>query len=236
MDAEPHVDAPERPDSRAPAVLGAVLVYTGLGAMAVSAGWTTAVHPFSEPGLYQRHMFGLLALALVGAAAIGRGALAATAAGKLLCALGAAVCMSVAVDPTLESIGSFAEKLPMWLLDVYPGLATIGWIIAALGALLWWLGGGRAGEARLYRGVAAVGTVVLALIALGLRSALLSAGYDVPAHPTGVLVWRLVEAGAVLVTALAVCGARRFGQWPMLIFGLGLGVHVARSFLAPPAG
>ncbi len=216
------------------AVVGAVLAYAGFAALAVSAGWTTAVHPFSEPGLYQRHMFGLVALVLVGGAAIGRGGLAAKTVGKLLCALGAAVCMSVAVDPTLESIGSLGGRLPTWLLDAYPGLATLGWIVAAAGALVWWLSVGRAGEGRLYRSIAIVGTFVLALAAVGLRCALLSAGYDVPAHPTGLLVWRLVETGAVLATAMTVCGERRFSQWPMLIFGIGLAVHAGRGFVGSP--
>ena len=106
MNAAQEADVPERPTGGLLPVVGAVLAYAGFAAIAVSAGWTTAVHPFSEPGVYQRHLFGLLALALVGVAIIGRGALAATAAGKLLCALGAAVCVSVAVDPTLESIGA----------------------------------------------------------------------------------------------------------------------------------
>jgi hypothetical protein len=234
MEAAQEADVPERPTGGPLAVMGAALAYTGFAAIAVSAGWTTAVHPFSEPGLYQRHMFGLLALVLVGAAAIGRGALTAKTAGKLLCALGAAVCMSVAVDPTLESVGSLGERLPTWLLDAYPGLATLGWIVAAVGALVWWLSVGRAGEARLYRFVVVVGAIVLGVAAVGLRSALLSAGYDVPAHPTGLFVWRVVETGAVLATAMAVCGERRFSQWPMLIFGIGLAVHVGRGFVGSP--
>ncbi len=234
MNVAQDADAPARPVGGPLALLGAALVYVGFAATAVSAGWTTGVHPFSEPGLYQRHIFGLLALALAGVAIIGRGPLAAKAVGKLLCALGAAACMSVAVDPTLESIGSLSEKLPMWLLDAYPGLATLGWIVAVLGVLVWWCSTGNAGQGRLYRAVAVVATVALAFVALGLRSALLSVGYDVPAHPTGVVVWRLVESGAVLVTAMAVCGERKFGQWPMLIFSIGLAAHVARGFLSPP--
>ena len=231
MDSALEAEAQEHGPVGALSYVGAALVYLGFAAVVVSAAWTT--RPLADPGKYQGPSLGLLGIVLVAAALIGRRALAGGVPGKLLCGVGAVVCLSVAVDPTLESIHSLGEGRPMWVLDAYPGMATVGWIIAAVGALLWWIGGGRAREGSAYRWVGVVCCGALVLAALGVRQALVAARYDVPGYPTGLLVWRLLETGVTLVVALSVCGARSFRQWPMLLFGLGLAAHGVRGFIGP---
>ena len=91
---------------------GAVLIHIGLAAIAVSTVWTTrplAPHGRFESdtlpflGLhFERYTLALLGLALLAAAVIGRRRFAAAAPAKLLCALGAAACLRLAVDPTLD--------------------------------------------------------------------------------------------------------------------------------------
>ena len=231
MDSALEAEAQEHGPVGALSCVGAALAYLGFAAVVVSAAWTT--RPLADPGKYQGPSLLVLGVVLVAATLIGRQALAGGALGKLLCGAGAVVCLSVAVDPTLESVGSVSERLPGWVLDAYPGLATVGWIVAAAGALLWWIGGGRARQGSLYRWVALVCSCALVLVALGVRQALVAARYDVPGYPTGLLVWRLLETGVTLVVALSVCGARSFRQWPMLLFGLGLAAHGVRGFIGP---
>ena len=97
-------------------------------------------------------------------------------------------------------------------------------------------GGGRAREGGPLRWVATIGCIVLVLVAVGVRHALVAAGYEVPAYQTGLLVWRIVETGVVLTAALSVCGERGFRQWPMLLLGIGLAAHGVRGFVGQPPG
>jgi hypothetical protein len=217
------------------AAVGAAIAYLGFLAIVVSAVWTVQPLPQVTAGKYEHYFTLILALALIAASLVGRARLAATAAGKLLCALGAVVCLSHALDPTFESIPAVAARMPMWIADAYPGLATVGWVLAALGALIWWAGGATEQPAALYRGVAVVCTLLLILATWGVRRGLVAAGYEVPLYGSALIVWRLVEVSATLVVALSVCGQRRFAQWPMLLFGLGLLGHSVRSLLTPPA-
>jgi len=232
MDAS--VPAAPAVDRRSSPVLwiGAVVAHLGFLALAASTAWTTM--PLTPLGLFERYMVGLVGLILVAAAAAGRSRFAGALPGKLLCALGAGICLRLAVDPTLEKLPGLGEALPMWVLDAYPGLATAGWMLAALGALIWGLGGGRAGDSGTYPGTAAIAGAALVVATLVVGAALRAAGYEVPMQGNLLLVWRVVEVVVTLVVALSVCGRRGFGPWPMVLLGIGLLGHVARTFIAPP--
>jgi len=213
---------------------GAAVTYLGLGALVASAVWTVA--PLAAQGRFEGPMIGLVGLVLVGAGAIGRRRFAGSTPGKLLCALGAGLCLRVAVDPTLESIPALGKALPSWAAPAYPGLATLGWVLAALGAAIWWLGSRAAGGASPYRGVTVVCGALLVGVTAGVGSALAAAGYEVPRADNGLLVWRLIEAMTVLMVAMSISGARGFAQWPLLLFGAGLVGHAVRTFVShPPA-
>jgi hypothetical protein len=196
-------------------------------ALAASAAWTAM--PLSALGLRERYMVGLVGLVLLAAAALGRTRLAASTPGKLLCGLGAGVCLRVAVDPTIEKLPGLSQAVPMWVLDAYPGLPTVGWLLAGVGALIWWLGGGRAGDASPYRATALVAGVVLAAATVATGAALRAAGYEVPTQGNLLLIWRALEVVVILTVALSVSGRRGFGPWPMVALGLGLLGHVART-------
>jgi len=215
--------------------VGAAIVYVGFLAIVVSAVWTTQPLPQVTAGSHEHYFALLLAAALIIASLAGRARLAATTAGKLLCALGAVVCLSHALDPTFESIPAIAARMPMWIADAYPGLATVGWVIAALGGLIWWAAGATNERAALYRRVAVVCTLLLIFATWGVRRGLVAAGYEVPLYGSALIAWRLVEVSASLTVTLSVCGQRRFAHWPMLLFGLGLLAHSVRSILTPPA-
>jgi hypothetical protein len=216
--------------------IGVAITYLGFAAIVVSAAWTTQPLPQVTAGSKEHYFTALLGAVLVAAGAIGRARLARRVAGKLLCALGAAVCLSHSLDPMLETIPAIAAHMPRWLADSYPGLATIGWIVAALGGLIWWAGGAVDVEAGLFRRVAVTVTLLLLFVTWGVRQALVAAGYEVPLYGSQLIAWRIVEIAATLVVAMSVSGERRFAHWPMLLFGLGLLAHSARSFLpAPPA-
>ena len=212
--------------------VGAALVHVGFAAVAVSTVWTA--QPLAPLGLHERHVIALVALVLIAAAAIGRGRLASSTPGKLLCALGAGMCLRIAVDPTFEKIPSLGSALPMWALNAYPGLPTVGWVLAVLGALIWWLGGGRPEDARPYRGVAGVVGAVLMVVTGVVGTALRGAGYEVPVYDNMLLIRQTVGVVVMLVVAMSVCGRRGFGPWPMVLLGAGLLGHVIRTFVAPP--
>jgi len=212
--------------------LGAALTHVGFAALAASTVWTAM--PLTQHGSYERFMICFVGAVLVAVALIGGARLASSTPGKLLCALGAGICLRIAVDPTLEKLPALSNALPMWALDAYPGLATVGWIVAALGALVWWLGGGRANDARPYRGIALVGGVLLIGVTLCVGAALKAAGYEVPIHDNLLLVWRTVEVVVTLVVAMSVCGGRGVGRWPLVMLGLALMGHFLRVTLTPP--
>lgn len=225
-------------------VVGVVLVTLGFLAIAVSAVWTTQPLPGTTAGKYE-HPFGLLlGLALILGALLGRARLAGATAGKLLCALGAAVCLSHALDPTLESISALAARMPAWMADAYPGLPTLGWIVAAVGALVWWAGGEGDDRAALYRRVTTVGALLLIVVAWGTRRALIGGSaavhptqpYEIPSYQTALIVWHVIQTAAVLIVTMSVCGRRRFATWPLLLFGLALVGHSVRNLLIPPPG
>jgi hypothetical protein len=211
--------------------VGAAIAYLGFAALGASAVWTVA--PLTPHGLFERHMVAFAGLVLVAAGALGRGRLAASLTGKLLCALGAGLCLRLAVDPTFESLPSVGSALPMWAMNAYPGLPTVGWIVAALGTALWALGGGQGGELSPYRGAAVVVVLLLALVTVAVRLALAAAGYEVPGYENGLLIWRLVEAGLTMLMALTASGGRCFGPGPLTLLGLALIGHAAHAFLAP---
>jgi hypothetical protein len=211
--------------------IGAALVYLGALAVVVSVIWTTQPLPQVTPGLLERWTTLLLGLALIAASLVGGPRLASAVSGKLLCALGAAVCLSHAIDPTLESLPALAAHFPPWVFDAYPGLPTLGWMLAAVGALIWWAGGGRDEQAGPFRRVTVTCGLVLMAAIWVLRRLLVGAGYDVPQYGSALIAWRVLEATAILVVAMSVCGERRFGRWPLLLFGLGLAGHVARGFI-----
>jgi hypothetical protein len=211
---------------------GAAVAHLGFAAMAVSTVWTAM--PLSPLGLFERYMVELVGLVLIAAGTAGRTRLAGSTPGRLLCALGAGMCLRLAVDPTIEKLPALSAKLPMWAIDAYPGLATAGWLLAALGALIWWLGGGKAGDSEPYRGLAALVGLALVAATLAVGAALRAAGYEVPTYDNLLLVWRTVEVVVALVVAVSVSGRRGFGPWPMILLGAGLLGHVARTLLAPP--
>ncbi|MBM3471745.1 MAG: hypothetical protein FJX75_00565 [Armatimonadetes bacterium] len=211
---------------------GAALVHVGFAALAVSTVWTA--QPLTALGLYERYAIALVGAILVVFALVSRGRLASSTPGKLLCALGAGMCLRIAVDPTFEKIPTIGSALPMWALNAYPGLPTVGWLLAGLGALVWWLGGGRADDARPYRGVAVVAGLVLMAVTLVVGAALRAAGYEVPMYDNMLLIWQTLGVVVTLVVAMSVCGRRGFGPWPMVLLGAGLLGHVIRTFIAPP--
>ncbi len=209
--------------------VGAGLAHLGFAALAASTVWTAM--PVTPLGLFERYMVALVGLVLVVGGAAGRSRLAGAVPGKLLCALGAGICLRLAVDPTIERLPALSQALPMWVLDAYPGLATAGWILAALGALVWWAGGGTDGESGPYRGLtAAVGALLIAAT-LAVGAALRAAGYEVPTQGNLLLIWRVVEVVVTVVVVLAVSGRRGFGPWPMALLGTALLAHAARTFV-----
>ena len=232
MAATTHAESATGQRSSAALWAGAALVHVGFVAVAVSTVWTT--QPLTPLGLFERYMIALVALVLIAAGTLGRGRLASGTPGKLLCALGAGMCLRIAVDPTLEKIPALGSALPMWVLNAYPGLPTVGWIVAALGALIWWLGGGTADDARPYRGVAIVSGLALMVVTLVVGTALRAAGYEVPTYDNMVLIWRTVEAVVTLVVAMSVCGGRGLGRWPLIVFGLALIGHFLRTGIGQP--
>jgi len=214
---------------------GVAITCVGFLAIVVSAVCTTQPLPQVTAGSHEHYFTLLLGVALIAASLAGRARLAATPTGKLLCALGAAVCLSHALDPTFESIPAIAARMPMWAADAYPGLATVGWIIAALGGLVWWTAGATDERAALYRRVMVICTFLLLFATWGVRRGLVAAGYEVPLYGSALIAWRLIEVSAILIVTVSVCGQRRFAHWPMLLFGLGLLGHSVRSILTPPA-
>ena len=211
--------------------VGAALVHLGFVAVAVSTVWTA--QPLAPLGLHERYMIGLVGAVIVASALVSR-RLASSTPGKLLCALGAGMCLRIAVDPTLESIPALGSALPMWALNAYPGLSTFGWIVAVFGAVIWWLGGGRADDARPYRGVAIVAGLALMVVTLCVGTALRAAGYEVPTYDNMVLIWQTLGVVMTLVVAMSVCGGRGVGRWPLIVFGLALVGHFARTFIGQP--
>jgi hypothetical protein len=232
MSATTQAEAAGRSLNPAAMAVGSVLAHVGFAALAVSTVWTTM--PLSPLGLHERYMLALAGLVLVVGGAVGRSRLAGSTPGKLLCALGAGMCLQIAVDPTLEKLPGIGPRLPMWVADAYPGLATAGWALAALGALIWWLGGGSAGDVRRYRGVAAVSGLALIIVTVGVWTALKAAGYEVPGYDNGLLIWRIVQVTVGLVVAMSVSGRRGYGPWPMMLLGAGLLGHVVRTFIGQP--
>jgi len=216
--------------------VGNVLVYVGFAAMAVSAVWTAAPGGPERP--YEWYTIDRLGLALIAVGAIGGSRFAGSTAGKLLCALGAALCLRVAGEPLLEQVPGLQAVMPQWLADAYPGLATVGWMVAGLGALIWWLGGARAPGASPYAGIAVACGLVLVGATVLVWVGLVAAGYAdrVPAHENGLLIWQLVQMTAILVIAMSVSGGRRFGQWPVILFGAALVGHAVRLFVGQASG
>ncbi|MGQ9733152.1 MAG: hypothetical protein ACUVX8_17990 [Candidatus Zipacnadales bacterium] len=214
--------------------LGVLLAYAGFAGVLASAIWTTQVLP--PFGMFERYSLGLLGLILVMAGIVGQARLAASLPGKLLCALGAAACLRVGGDPTLEmAFPTLAHNVPMWILNAYPGLATVGWIVAGLGALIWWVAGGSS-TAGIYRSVTVVCALVLSIVAMLVHLLLTAAGYEVLRYDAGLLCWRLVEVAVILVVTLSLSGERAMGPAPLILFGIGLLGHVVRTFLGgtPP--
>ncbi|HJN17150.1 MAG TPA: hypothetical protein QGH10_16710, partial [Armatimonadota bacterium] len=205
------------------------LVYVGLAAIAVSTIWTT--NPLAPHGSKEKFTLLLLGVALLAAAAIGRSRFAATTPAKLLCALGVATCMRLAVDPTFESIGSLADTLPMWILDAYPGLGTLGWIVLGIGGSVWCVGGGKSGTDNLFRKAGLISAIALIVVAFSVRAALTAAGYEVPAYSSGLTIYRIIAVAVPLLVIMTVSGERKFAHWPSLIVGLALIGHVARMFM-----
>lgn len=215
-------------------LVGAGMVHLGLLALAASAVWT--VSPLSPLGLWEHFVLGLVGVVLVGAAIVGRARFAASITGKLLCGLGAGICLRLAVDPTLEDLPAISKALPMWVLNAYPGLPTIGWLLAGIGALVWWMGGGRVGEVGVYRGVAMWVALLVIAAAVVTGTALQMAGYEVPTYDNALLCWRTIETVVTLMVAMSVSGGHALGLWPAVTVGLGILGHVSRALMTEALG
>jgi len=214
----------------APAWVGAVIVFIGLAAIAVSTVWTT--DPWVGLGPHERYTLGLLGLALLAVAVIGRNRFASKAPARLLCALGAAACMRLAEGPLVRDyLPGLDEKLPMWLEQSYPGLAVAGSLLALVGLIVWKLATGRRRERSVWEAVASWCVLVLVVIAVATHLTLKAAGYVLNTDDLYRTVLQLVVVGIPLVVGLAVCGEKRFGFWPMIILAAGLLGHVARTFM-----
>lgn len=218
-----------------PAWVGAAIVFVGLAAIAVSTVWTT--DPWIGLGLHERYTLGLLGLALLVVAVIGRNRFASKVPAKLLCALGAAACMRLATYPTLNDyLPGVAEKLPTWLEQSYPNLAIAGSILALVGLIVWGLSTGRWRERSPWETTAAWCVPVLVVVAVAAHLTLKAAGYELYTDDLNRTVWQLAVVGISLGVGLAVCGEKRFGFWPMVILAAGLLGHVARTFMGGGGG
>ena len=107
----------------------ATLTNVGLVLVCLSAVWT--IQPADFP--HRRWAaYGLLALILLISAAVTRGRVAFSPAGKLGATLAALIVLSLAYDPQLASLASLGDKLPAWLAAIAPGLGTLGVLVTAI--------------------------------------------------------------------------------------------------------
>ncbi|MCD6361102.1 MAG: hypothetical protein J7M38_09575 [Armatimonadetes bacterium] len=204
-----------------------------LGLLIVCAGAAYTIHPEGWFSTRQWISFALIGFALVISAAVTRGRVASSYAGRLLLALGAATALYLAYDPPLADVPGLSALTVGFLGAFNPGVAVVGVVVMLLAWALQLVTGRDSGlEVRRLR--------IWVLVALGLVLALalimqlaLSSVYDLSGTTGNAeLVFRLVQVAIVILASVEISGAGGVGALAHCYVGLALLMAAARNLTA----
>lgn len=219
-----------QPRHRRQVLVLAALTHLGLVVTAACAVYTLQPPTF---GMKRWAGLGLVALVMLGLAAVTRGRSAFLTVGKLLTALAAGVALSLAVEPQLANMGTLGERMPMWLLGVGPNVAMIAVVWTAVFGLLYlhlinsYLGHGH--EAPFRWGLN-LGTLVIIVLAIA-SFVMLGRLYEMDMLHLSQLLGNALTFYLLLVVVLNVSGRIGFGASMQVYLALTLLLALARNLV-----